>query len=311
MIALDFMGGDHGPDVTIPAALEAASRGIPITVVGDRARLPVGTPDRLHAAGVAVEHAPAAVAPGDRGTASLQTEAPTSIRAAADLVRSGAADALVSMGNTGAVMANALRILGRLPGVARPALAVMLPGGSRETLFLDAGANADARPAHLLQFAQLGSVFMRSAHGVAAPAVALLSNGEESTKGSRLVQEAHHLLSTSPTIHFVGNVEGRQLVGGPADVIVTDGFTGNVSVKLIEGVTRWLRPDGAGDDRSAALSANRHGAAPLLGVNGAVFVGHGSSDVGTVVTALSIAHQAVRSDLLGAFAVAIGEGGDA
>ena len=306
MIAIDFMGGDFGPSVTIPAALQSAASGIDLILVGDERQLSAADRTELDAAGIAVRHAPVSIESGDPGTSVLRAEAPTSLREAAELVRSGEAHAMVSMGNTGAVMTIALRTLGRLPGVERPALAVLLPGGERGTLFLDAGANADARPTHLLQFAQLGSAFMRSAHGVDSPAVGLLSNGEEATKGSLLVREAHALLEATPALRFIGNVEGRHLIGGQADVIVTDGFTGNVSVKLIEGVARWLGEGRLPDGRTAALSANRHGAAPLLGVNGAVFVGHGSSDVETVVTALAVADRAVRGEMVSAFVAAIG-----
>lgn len=316
MIALDFMGGDHGPSATIPAALEAATEGIPVAVVGDESLLTAASRDALRAASIEIVHAPDAIGMAEKGTARIRKdgeEGQSSLRVAAELVKSGRAAAMVSMGNTGAAMMAALRVLGRLPGVERPALAVLLPGGQQGTLFLDAGANADARPVHLVQFAQLGSAFMRAARGVEQPTVSLLSNGEEPSKGSTLVLEAHRMLTEASHVQFAGNVEGRELIGGRVDVLVTDGFTGNVSVKLIEGLVALLAKEtpSAGAPSGSLreqLNARHHGAAPLLGVNGPVFIGHGSSDAATIVTALRVAQRAVDGGLMAAFTAALGGG---
>jgi glycerol-3-phosphate acyltransferase PlsX len=242
----------------------------------------------------------------------------------AELLKRGTAQALVSMGNTGAVMATALVVLGRLPGVERPALGAVLPGGPRGVLLLDVGANADARASQLVQFARLGSAYMRAMYGVAEPRVALLSIGEEPSKGSSLVVETHQLLVAAPGLRFVGNIESRDLVSGDADVIVTDGFTGNVVLKLAEGLVQLL----FGTVRDAArasvlgrlggalllpslrgarerLDYRQYGAVPLLGVEGVVLVGHGRSDERAVASAIRSAHRAVEQGMLSALAAAV------
>lgn len=318
MIALDMMGGDHAPSATLEGAVIAASEGIPVLLVGDRTALSRAQQQRASAAGLEIIQAGHAVPMVAKGASFARGEDRTSLRVSTELVKSGQAAAMVSMGSTGAIMTTALRVLGRLPGVERPALAVLLPGGSAGTLFLDAGANADARPSHLVQFAILGAAFMRSARGVEHPRTGLLSNGEEANKGSKAVVEAHQLLRETQSLSFIGNIESQDLLAGKCDVLVTDGFTGNVAVKLLEGVITHLfsrlGPLPAPDALEGVewpppplrafrdqLSARHHGAAPLLGVNGAVFIGHGNSDAETVATALRAAHVAVEGDIMTAF----------
>jgi len=243
-------------------------------------------------------------------------------------VKQGEADAFVSAGNTGAVMAAAIMYLGRIKGIERPTLAGLMPLSGKLTLFLDVGANADCKPAYLLQFAEMASAYMERVWKVRRPRVALLNIGEEATKGSTLAQEAYALLAKSG-LNFIGNVEGRHVPTDIADVIVTDGFTGNVVVKTMEGMAEYIQ----GQMRAAIksrpwytlaglalvpafkqmrkkLDYREYGAGPLLGVNGLVFIGHGRSDARAVVSALRVAREAAQSGMLEALReVAPGRGG--
>jgi phosphate acyltransferase len=315
LIALDAMGGDFGPPVTVAGALIAASQGIDLILVGDEASIqaelrdwPVGVlrPRVLHSgANVPMDQ------PGSRAYRAKDT----SLRLSAQLVQSGQAEAMVSMGNTGAVLATALSILGPLPGVDRPALGVTLPNTSPEGfLLLDAGANTEVRPEQLLQFAKLGSAFMRAASHIERPRVGLLSIGEEPRKGTTTVRRAHEMLAGAPDVNFIGNVEARDMMFGTADVVVTDGFTGNVVVKLIEGLSQFLfgafdrTTDGhrafIGEEVRAlrdALTADTRGAVPLLGVCGNVFVGHGRSTPAGVASAMRTALATVQGATLREF----------
>ena len=327
VIALDAMGGDRGPAATVGGALIAAAEGLEVALVGDAEALGQelkrrgGAPQRLR-----IVHAPDAVEMGDKAAREVRRQRQTSLYVGTELVKRGDAQALVSMGNTGAAMATALVVLGRLPGVERPALGAVLPGGPAGVLFLDIGANADARSSHLVQFAYLGSAYMRVMHGVAEPRVALLSIGEEPSKGSNLVVETHQALAVATGLRFIGNIESRDLLAGHAEVIVTDGFTGNVSLKLAEGLVQllfdelgraaraslWGRLGGAlllpslrgVRDR---LDYRRYGAVPLLGVDGAVFIGHGRSDEGAVAYAIRSAHHAVDQGMVAALAAAVAQ----
>ena len=329
VIALDAMGGDLGPGVIVAGALLAAAEGHAVALVGDegtlRAELARRGPPSTR---VTIVHAPDVVEMGDKGAAGVRSNRDTSMYVGAQLVKSGGAQALVSMGNTGAMLATALVVLGRLRGVERPALGAVLPAGAGGVLLLDVGANADARASQLVQFARLGSAYMRAMYGVAEPRVALLSIGEEATKGSSLVLETHALLAAAEGLRFIGNIESRDLVGGHADVIVTDGFTGNVALKLAEGLVQLL----FGTIRDAARSSilariggalllpslravrdrldyRQYGAAPLLGIDGVVLVGHGRSDERAVASAIRSARRAVDQGMLAALAAASGERG--
>jgi len=246
------------------------------------------------------------------------------------MLKAGEVAALVSAGNTGAVVAAAIFHVGRIKGVERPALVAFIPTGKGRrpgraghegasvTMLLDVGANADCKPHYLLQFAQMGSIYMERGLGVAGPRVALLNIGEEESKGSQLAQEAYALLHRSG-LNFVGNIEGRDVPGGLADVIVTDGFTGNVVVKTMEGVaealtgemraafmSRWhyklaaLALRGAFGGLRQRLDWAEYGAGPLLGIDGLVFIAHGRSRAKAIKSALRVAAQAARADTLGA-----------
>ncbi len=325
-IALDGMGGDDAPGSVLDGALIAASEGIPLLLVGDAEILGRELKARGGAPhGVRIVHAPETVGMGDKAAREVRRQRETSLYVGAELVRDGEAASLVTMGNTGAAMATALVVLGRIKDVERPALAAVLPTVKhRPVMFLDVGANADARPSHLHQFARMGSAYMRAVFHVEEPRVSLLSIGEESSKGSSLVLEAHALMAGDAGLHFQGNIESRELLSGNADVIVTDGFTGNVSIKLAEGIVgvvfdqvrvaaRSSLPGKVGGAlmrpalRSVRdrLDYRAFGAVPLLGVEGGVFIGHGRSDGVGVAGALRSAYQAGQSGMLPALKAAL------
>ncbi|MFA7249128.1 MAG: phosphate acyltransferase PlsX [Dehalococcoidia bacterium] len=328
MIALDAMGGDLGPRETVGGALIAAAEGIEVTLVGDEATLRAeltrrnANPPTLH-----IRHASDVVAMGDHAAKEARRARETSMYVGTGMVRHHEADAFVTIGNTGAAMATGLVVLGRLHGVERPALSAVLPGQGGPVMLLDVGANADARSSHLVQFAHLGAAYMRSVHDIQQPRVAILSIGEEPSKGSMLVVEAHQALAAEPGLRFIGNLESRDILSGHADVIVTDGFTGNVVLKLAEGLVQLLFDEMRAAARSswrskiggalllpalrgvrARLDYRRYGAVPLLGVDGAVFVGHGRSDEAAVASAVRSAHHAVEQGMMTALRAAIAEG---
>ncbi|MGE3857610.1 MAG: phosphate acyltransferase PlsX [Dehalococcoidia bacterium] len=327
MIALDAMGGDLGPRETVGGALIAAGEGIDVTIVGDEATLRgelarrSANPRNLH-----IKHAPDVVAMGDHAAREVRHARQTSMYVGTEMVKHGEADAFVTIGNTGAAMATSLVVLGRLRGVERPALSAVLPGNTGPVMLLDVGANADARASHLVTFAHLGAGYMRAVFGIASPRVATLSIGEEPTKGSMLVVETHETLAADAAINFVGNVESRDILTGHAEVVVTDGFTGNVVLKLAEGLVQLLFDEMRTAARSswrskiggalllpalrgvrARLDYRRYGAVPLLGVDGAVFVGHGRSDEAAVASAVRSAQHAVEQGMMAAVRSAVAE----
>jgi phosphate acyltransferase len=239
-----------------------------------------------------------------------------SINVAMTLVKDGAADAVVSAGNTGAVMASAFFVLGRIPGVERPALGTLLPYNAGKVYLLDAGANADCRPSHLLQFAKMGAAYLEQVVGVARPRVALLNTGEEAGKGNELAAETFERLQESG-LNFIGNVEGQNIHKGVCDVIVTDGFTGNVALKAGEGVADYILQQVRGVIKSSplfitasillkpalkralkTLQYEEYGGANLLGVDGVVVIAHGRSDALAIKNALRLANAAAGSHLL-------------
>jgi phosphate acyltransferase len=317
-IVLDAMGSDQHPEPEIQAAVRAAELyGEEIILVGNQdlvaARLKTVNTKNLP---VRVIHAPDVLEMGDKAVASAQKKPNNSMAVGLELVKHGDAQAFVTAGNTGAAMFVALRKLGRIKGVQRPALTALFPVKDGHTVVLDIGANADARPDFLLQFAIMGSIYAQKVLNIANPRVGLLSNGEEAGKGNQLVRETYPLLETSG-LNFIGNVEGKELFGHEADVVVTDGFTGNVLLKSSEAVARLitdvLRRElmSSFQTKIGALLAKpafggikkmmdpaEVGAAPLLGIDGLVFVGHGRSDAHALTNALRVAHQAVQANLL-------------
>ena len=318
-IAVDAMGGDHAPSAVVGGAVAAARHlAVQIALVGPAALLEVALashPD-WRQFGIEIIEAPDVIAMSDPPAATLRRKPQASIRVAADLVAQEAAGALVSAGHTGATVIAAYGAFGTIPGVDRPALAAAIPTRARPAVLVDAGANVECRPYHLLQFAVMGSVYARIALGVERPRVGLLSIGEEATKGNELTRDAHRLLKASP-LNFVGNVEGREIYSGVADVIVCDGFTGNVVLKTSEGLVETVEAL-LGDELQGTFSSqvgyllsrrafrrfrrrvdySEYGGAPLLGVAGLAIVGHGRSSAKAVRNAIAMAHRFAVSDFI-------------
>lgn len=314
-IALDAMGGDQAPGEIVAGGLLAATRlDCEIVLVGDEASV---RPLLLKApANVRLVHAAQAIGMAEHPTDAVRDKPDASINIALRLVKSGEADAFVTMGNTGASMAAALLTLGRVKGIARPALGAVFPSGQGRTMLLDMGANAENRAAHMVQFAHMGARYMETMFGVARPRVGLISIGEEDTKGSPLVLEVNQALRQS-TLNFVGNIEGRDITRGIVDVAVTDGFTGNVILKTAEGVAElvfhelrnvvkrrpWNRLAGLvllPDLRRVRrrLDYSEYGGVQLLGVDGITVIGHGRSNARAVYNAVRAARDAVATHVL-------------
>ncbi|MEO3809863.1 phosphate acyltransferase PlsX [Sphaerisporangium sp. B11E5] len=301
-VVLDAMGGDHGPAETVAGAVLASrEHGVPVVLVGRAGELRAELARHGAAGEIGVTHAPEAVPMTERGPDALGGG--TSLAVGCELVRRGTGGAFVSAGSTGAVVACAVRVLGRAPGVLRPALAVALPTvGGGATVLIDAGATSDPTPEMVAQFAVLGVAYAREVLGVAEPVVGLLSIGSEPGKGNRLARRAAELLPGLP-YRFHGNIEGHDVLAGTVDVVVTDGFTGNVVLKNVEGTVRaalaQVAAEGiASPDRLAEVARRydpgTHGGAALLGLNGTVVVAHGSSRAATVARACAVAHDLAR-----------------
>jgi glycerol-3-phosphate acyltransferase PlsX len=312
-VVVDAMGGDRAPAEIVAGARRAVDElGVPVVLVGP--------PDQVgDTLGLELWPCGEVVAMDEDPGRAVRTKKDSSLVRAAEAVRDGRASAMVSAGNTGATMASALLRMGRVRGIARPAIATPVPRPGRPpSLLLDAGANAECTAAMLVQFAQMGAACATARYGIATPSVALLSIGEEPTKGTPLVKEAHELLTATAGLHFVGNVEGRDVLGGAADVVVTDGFTGNVVLKTLEGSLRFMLAavlaafDVDDATRQAGqvllpqlapladeLDPDNTGGALLLGVEGVCVISHGSSSARAIVSAVRVASEAVASDLVG------------
>jgi glycerol-3-phosphate acyltransferase PlsX len=312
-IALDAMGGDFAPGEIIAGARRAVDElGLSVTLVG--------VPDLMgDPLGLEVVACTEVIHMDDDPAGSVRKKKDSSLVRCAELVRDGQASAMVSAGNTGATMASALLRMGRLPGVVRPCIATPIPNpGHTPTVLVDAGANSECTPEMLVQFAQMASTFSRAHYGVADPRVGLLSIGEESTKGTPLVKETHQLLSAIAGLNFVGNVEGRDLVPSPVDVVVTDGFTGNVALKTLEGALKFIFATvlgviGTNDETQAAgqalfeylapavaaLTPENQGGAMLLGVDGICVISHGSSNATAIMNALRVAAEMDQAGVVG------------
>ncbi len=313
------MGGDDGPASIIDGALVAARHlqiglvlvGSAPTIERELARHP-----RVAALDLRIVDTPEFIAMEEPAAVALRRKPRASIRLAAEAVRDGEADAVFSAGHTGASVMAALGAFGRLPGVDRPALATIIPTRGQPAVLLDSGATVECRPQHLVQFAVMGAAYARVALGCRSPRVGLLSVGEEESKGNDLTREAHQLLKTAP-VNFVGNVEGRDVYAGHADVIVCDGFTGNVTLKISEGLVETVQQL-LHDELSATFGTRvgyllsrqafrrfrkrvdsaEYGGAPLVGVNGLCLVGHGRSSAKAVRNAVAMAARFVSQDLI-------------
>jgi glycerol-3-phosphate acyltransferase PlsX len=310
-VAVDALGGDHAPEEILAGAHDASTPEIEPIVFG---------PPDLVVSGLTWVASDGRVEMDEKPAEAVRAKADSSLVRAVRAVGDGDADAVVSAGNTGAMLAASLLHVRRLPGVLRPGLAVVIPSERGPTVLLDAGANADARPEHLLQFGHMGAVFAEEILGVPRPTVGLMSIGEEPEKGNQLALEAHELLAGS-SLRFEGNVEGRMLLAGQTDVVVTDGFTGNVALKTLEGTIRTLLAELRAEITSTALgriggllirpAATRlrqhldpetYGGGYLLGLRGLVVVAHGSSSRRAIANAIRMAARGVEHDVVGALA---------
>ncbi|MGD9696916.1 MAG: phosphate acyltransferase PlsX [Thermoleophilia bacterium] len=329
MVALDGMGGDHAPEAPVRGALAAAEAGTRVLLVGreDDLRSELRRAGGDDHPGIEVVHAPDVVSSHDDGARSVRAKPDASVSLTCRLVGEGRAGAAVSAGNTGAMLAAATLYMRRVPGILRPAIAIVAPGaGGKPVVLLDAGASADARAEHFPQLAMMGRLFAADVLGFDQPRVGLLSIGEEEGKGSELVQSAHALLRGSPG--FIGNVEGRDISRGVVDVVVTDGFTGNVVLKTMEGFAGFLM----GEVREAVSSTlvgriggvlvrpalrrmrdridpETYGGAVLLGVRGLAVIGHGNSSGRGISNAVGMAARAARERLVEHFAAALAREG--
>ena len=341
-IALDAFGTDARPEPEIDAAIRAASAGVRIDLIGDQTRLAASLERRVEALGardhieaLALIHAADEIAMGESPAKAVRAKPDASLCVAMNRVRSGEAAAVVSAGNSGAILAAALFRLGRIAGIDRPALVANLPqvDGSHDAVLIDAGANTECTVLNLVQFAVLGATWSHHWHGVDRPRVAVLSNGHEAAKGTALTRGTHRLLADhavqrgdATAFEFVGYVEPNQLFFGAADVVVTDGWTGNVALKLAEGaMAAWPRTLAraiAAQESAAAITAaidpalqalaqhfdpDAHGGAPLLGVDGAVIICHGASGPGALHSALLMARRFAERGLIEAIARAVAD----
>jgi glycerol-3-phosphate acyltransferase PlsX len=315
-VAVDALGGDRAPDEVVAGALLAAGEGIDVQLYG---------PTGLDTHGLPLVEAPDVIDMAEKPAEAVRAKPDSSLVAAVRAVSAGDADAVVSAGNTGAMLAAGLVHLRRIPGVMRPAIAVPIPARYGPSVLLDAGANADARAEHLVQFAHMGAIFSHEILGVESPDVRLLSIGEEDEKGNQLTLDAHALLRASG-LNFGGNAESRDLLRGAADVIVTDGFTGNVALKLLEGTIKELldalreeitatAPGKLGGllIRPAArrlrtrLDPDTYGGAYLLGLKGLAVIAHGNSGRRAICNAIRLAARGVEHRIVDRLAERLAE----
>jgi glycerol-3-phosphate acyltransferase PlsX len=307
-VAVDALGGDRGPDEVVAGALEAAADGIVPVLFG---------PATLDTRGLEHVVADQAIAMDEKPAEAVRAKPDSSLVASCRAIAEGTADAVVSAGNTGAMLAAGLLEIRRLPGVARPAIAVPIPARDGPSVLLDCGANADARAEHLLQFGYMGAIFAEEILGIRTPQVRLLSIGEEAEKGNQLALEARALLARSQ-LDFRGNAEGRDLLAKAADVVVTDGFTGNVALKTLEGTIRTV-VDGLRDEITSStrgklggmlirpavrrlrrrLDPDTYGGAYLLGLRGLAVIAHGNSSRLAIANAIRLAARGVDHDITG------------
>jgi phosphate acyltransferase len=316
VIALDAMGSDRAPKPEIDGAIQAARHlGVRVLLVGSRPQIEAELERHPSAIGLPLEivHASEVITMGEKIAVAVRAKRDSSMRVGLRLVREGRADGFVTAGNTGAAMATAKMVLGALPGVDRPALAAVFPTSlGTAAILLDVGANVDCKPENLEQFAIMGAAYFRTIFGTRRPRVGLLSIGEEEGKGNELTREAFQLLKQLP-LNFIGNVEGRDLYNGEVDVIVADGFVGNVALKISEGVANLVRyvlkeslrstitrqvgyllSRSAFTDFKKRLDYSEYGGAPLLGLKGVCIVSHGSSNANAIKNAIRVASEVAQ-----------------
>ena len=319
-IAVDAMGGDFAPKEVVRGAVEAAKKyDCEIVLIGDegqiRAELHGADPAALR---ISIVHASEVIGMNEHPAEAVRSKKDSSVVVATRLVKEGSCDAVFSAGSTGAAVAAAQLILHRIRGVGRPAIATPMPTPDGVTLMLDSGANVDSRPEHLVQSAVMGSLYAQYVFGIAQPRVGLLNIGEEETKGNEQAKETYPLLRDEPNIHFMGNAEGRDVPKGNFDVVICDGFVGNVVLKFAEGLAKTILGLIQEEIRGAGLMAKlgalllmptlrrlgkrldvrEYGGAPLLGVNGCCVIGHGSSDAKSVASAIGVTVDYVNGKVL-------------
>ncbi len=326
-VAVDAMGGDFGPSVVVPGAVDGArNHSCEILLVGDETAINAELA-KLDTANVTVKvvHASQTIDMSDHPAQAVRRKQDNSISVALRCVKDGSADAMVSAGNSGAVMAAALMVLGRIDGIDRPAITGAVPNAKgTHTTIVDLGAVTDPKPLNMVQQSMMADVYARKVLGLKEPRIGLMANGEEETKGNALVQSVHPMLKRLEGINFIGNVEGRDVLTGDVDVVVADGFTGNVLLKSIEGTARMLmsvirqeltsslpRKLAAATLKPAfksvqhRLDPNSIGGAPLLGVDGAVIISHGSSTPEAIANAVGVGVRAAQHDMRGEIAARI------
>ncbi len=324
IIAVDAMGGDYAPAEIVKGAAQGSKLyGVDVILVGDETKIKHCLPPEFaNSSSVTIRHAAEAIGMGEHA-AAVRTKKDASVVVAASLVKEGKADAMVSVGNTAAAMAVATLRLGRISGIDRPAIASIMPSASGGTVMLDAGAVVDCTVDHLKQFALMGNVYAERVLSIQKPRVGLLSVGEEKSKGNEVIKMAHEVLAATP-INFIGNVEGRDLFSGASDVIVTDGFAGNVALKTAEGLAEYLKNVIRDELRSHPLAYvplallmpflsrlkkkldySEYGGAPLLGLNGICIIGHGRSKARAVANAVRAAREAVGGGVVEAIRSAV------
>ena len=317
-IAVDAMGGDYAPEEIVKGALDAAEKfPCEIVLVGDKSKIEsfIARPSEK----ISIVHADDVIQMGEHPSEAVRTKKNSSIVVATELVKAGECDAVLSAGNTGAAAAAAQLILRRIQGVGRPAIATPIPTPRGVTLMLDSGANVDSKPEHLAQAGMMAAVYVEHVFGKKNPAVGLLNIGEEESKGNEQVRATYDLLKAMSTINFVGNVEGRDIPVGKVDVVICDGFVGNVVLKFAEGLATMIFglikeaiEEGGMSAKLGALlltptlkqlgkrlDASEYGGAPLLGVNGCCVIGHGSSNAKAICSAIGAASDYVNSNVLG------------
>ncbi len=326
-IVVDAMGSDRAPDSEVQGAVAAVRKlGVHVLLAGpeDLLRPKLNLALAGDALPISILHAPEWISMEDKAASALRSKPQSSMRLGLKRVREGAAAGFFTAGNTGAAMATAKMVLGMLPGVDRPALAALLPTTANPALLLDVGANVDSDPENLVQFALMGNIYAREVLGIARPRIGLLSIGEEDSKGNHQTRETLPLLRAEPSLQLIGNVEGRDLFNGHADVIVCDGFVGNVALKASEGLAKLVSSSlreslrstvtsqlGALLSQSAfksfkkRLDYTEYGGAPLLGVRGACIIGHGSSDANAVLNGIRVTAEFAQARVKDAIATAI------
>jgi len=311
-IALDAMGGDHAPATTVEGAVDAVRKfkDLSVILVGDKAKLSIELRGKEYPhSNISVKHASQTVEMDESPTSALRRKKDSSVRIAIDLVKAGEADAVVSAGNSGVVLATALYVLGKLKGVERPAIATVMPKVEGRFVLIDAGANVDCKPAHLMQFAIMGAAYAKHIFNVKDPKIALLGIGEEDAKGNELTKEVFKSLRSLHK-HFIGNIEGKDIFHGQADVVVCDGFVGNIALKISEGLAEattamlkqeialtasgkigYLLLKNAFRNFKKKIDYSEYGGAPLLGISKLCIIGHGRSTARAIRNAIKLAYE--------------------